>query len=224
MRKGTGENNTQSRKLQTGDFGLYRDDGLGVVRKVSGRQADRLRKDIIQFFADLGLGITIQTNLKAVDFLDVTMTLSTGKFQPHWKPNYRPVYVHQQSNHPPTILKNLPPSVSRRLSDISSDRDTFVEASHVYNNALKKSGYSEGVSYTPTTRKNGKRTRRRKVTWYNPPYSSNVATNTGRRFCSLINKHFLKASKLHQIFNSNTLKVSYSCMPGVANVINKHNG
>ena len=36
-----------SRKLQTGDFGLYRDDGLGVVQKVSGHQADRLRKDII---------------------------------------------------------------------------------------------------------------------------------------------------------------------------------
>ena len=62
-----------------------------------------------------------------------------------------------------------------------------------------------------------------KVTWYNPPYSSNVATNIGRRFRSLINKDFPKASKLHQIFNSNTLKVSYSCMPSVANVSKKHN-
>ena len=180
-------------------------------------------KDITKFFADLGLRITIQTNLKAVDFLDVTRNLSTGKFQPYRKPNDRPLYVHRQSNHPPNILKNLPASVSRRLSDISSDIDTFAEASPVYDDALKKSGYSEGVSYTPPPRKNGKRTRRRKVTWYNPPHSSNVATNIGRRFRSLINKHLPKASKLHQIFNSNTLKVSYSCMPSVANVINKHN-
>ena len=58
---------------------------------------------------------------------------------------------------------------------------------------------------------------------FNPPYSSDVATNISRRFHSLIYKHFPKASKLHQNFNNNTLKLSYSCMPSVATVIKTHN-
>ena len=69
---------TLSENLKVGSVGLYRDDGLGVFRDVSGPQADRLRKDIIRQFAGLGLRITIQTNLKVTDFLDVTLNLSTG--------------------------------------------------------------------------------------------------------------------------------------------------
>ena len=37
-------------------------------------------------------------------------------------------------------------------------------------------------------------------------------------------KHFPKASKLNKLFNPNTLKVSYSCMPNMAAVIRQHNG
>ena len=95
---------TLSENLKVGSVGWYRDDGLGVFRDVSGPQADRLRKDIIRQFADLGLRITIQTNLKVTDFLDVTLNLSTGKFRPYRKPNDRPLFVHRQSNHPPGIL------------------------------------------------------------------------------------------------------------------------
>ena len=43
-------------------IGLYRDDGLGVLRKSPGSKADRIRKDIIKVFADLCLRITTQTN------------------------------------------------------------------------------------------------------------------------------------------------------------------
>ena len=52
---------------------------------------------------------------------------------------------------------------------------------------------------------------------------SNVATNIFRRFRSLVLKHFPKASKLNKIFNPNTLKVSYSCLPNMAAVIRQHN-
>ena len=40
------------------DVGLYRDDGLAVVRNASGHEADRIRKEIFQ---NLGLKIMIQT-------------------------------------------------------------------------------------------------------------------------------------------------------------------
>ena len=219
---------TLSESLKVSSVGLYRDDhddGLGVFQDVSGPQADRLRKDIIRQFADLGLRITIQTNLKVTDFLDVTLNLSTGKFRPYRKPNDRPLYVHRQSNHPLVIIKNLPSSISRRLTYISSDVGIFTDACPLYNDSLKRSGYDEELEYM-ACRKEGRKTRRnrqRNITWFNPPYSSNVATNIGRRFWSLVSKHFPKNSPLHKIFNRNTLKLSYSCMPNMATIIKRHN-
>ena len=40
---------------------------------------------------------------------------------------------------------------------------------------------------------------------------------------SFNDKHFKKPSKLSKIFNRNTLKVSYSCMPNAASIITSHN-
>ena len=97
-----------------------------------------MRKDIIRQFADLGLRITIQTNVKVTDFLVVTLNLSAAKFRPYRKPNDRPLYVHRQSNHPPVIIKILPSSISRRLVDISSDVGIFTDASPLYNDALEE--------------------------------------------------------------------------------------
>ena len=58
---------------------------------------------------------------------------------------------------------------------------------------------------------------------YNPPYSKKVETNIGKRFLSLIDVHFPKSNPLHKIFNRNTIKLSYSCMPSVRTIISNHN-
>ena len=68
-----------SDKLSAGDIGLYRHDGPGMLWDVSGHNSDRIRKDIIKIFADMGLKITIQTNLKVANFLDVMLHLATGR-------------------------------------------------------------------------------------------------------------------------------------------------
>ena len=207
-------------------IGLYRDDGLGVLRKSPGSKADRIRKDIIKVFADLGLRITIQTNLKVADFLDLSLNLSTESFYPFRKPNDQPLYIHHQSNHPPNIIRNLPASISRHLTDISSSKDVFADAKPLYDKALRESGFSAETEYLERRKEQGRanrRTRSRKVIWFNPPFSQNVATNIGRRFRSLVLKHFPKASKLNKIFNPSTLKVSCSCMPNMAAVIRQHN-
>ena len=206
-------------------IGLCRDDGLGVLRKSPGSKADRIRKDIIKIFADLGLRITIQTNLKVADFFDLSLNLSTESFYPFRKPNDQPLYIHHQSNHPPNIIRNLPASISRRLTDISSSKDVFADAKPLYDKALRESGFSAETEYLERRKEQGRvnrRTRSRKVIWFNPPFSQNVATNIGRRFRSLVLKHFPKASKLNKIFNPKTLKVSYSCMPNMAAVIRQH--
>ena len=98
-------------------IGLYRDDGLAVFKDISGSRADSIRKEITNIFKKLGLNITIDSNLKITNFLDITLNLNNGKHYPYRKPNDRPMYIHKQSNHPPNIIKNLPASISRRISD-----------------------------------------------------------------------------------------------------------
>ena len=44
-----------------------------------------------------------------------------------------------------------------------------------------------------------------------------------RSFLTLVSKHFPAASKLHKIFNKNSVKVSYNCLPNVAAIIRGHN-
>ena len=127
-----------------------------------------------------------------------------------------------KSNHPPTILKQIPSMVSTRLSKLSCSEEEFHKSKPFYEDILKKSGYSEGLVYKPNASKPTKRKRQRNIIWYNPPFSLSVKTNIGRRFLSLIKKHFSK-HKYQKIFNSNTIKLSYSCMPNIRNTIRSHN-
>ena len=101
------------------NFGLYRDDGLAAVNTSSGPVLDRMRKNIISLFKEEGLSITIEINLVETDFLDVTFNLDTGKYFPFRKPNSNPIYIHAKSNHPSSIIKDLPNMVNKRLSDLS---------------------------------------------------------------------------------------------------------
>ena len=61
------------------------------------------------------------------------------------------------------------------------------------------------------------------VIWFNPPYSSHVKINVGKTFMKLIAKHFPKHRRYYKIFNKNTIKLSYSCMPNMGSIIAKHN-
>ena len=54
------------------DIDLYRDDGLAVLKDTSGSEAERIKKNIVEVFKHQGLRVTIRTNLRTVDFLDVT--------------------------------------------------------------------------------------------------------------------------------------------------------
>ena len=60
-------------------------------------------------------------------------------------------------------------------------------------------------------------------TWFNRPYSKNVKTRVGHEFLKLIDINFPIGSKLHKLFNRNTVKVIYSCMPNMTTIIERHN-
>ena len=107
--------------LGSSNVSLYRDDGLAIVHKANGPKVDRLRKDIISLFKYEGLSVTIDTNLIETDFSDVSFNLNTGKYFPFKKPNNTPLYIHSKSNHPPSIIKQLPSMTNKRISSLSCD-------------------------------------------------------------------------------------------------------
>ena len=200
--------------------GLYRDDGLAAIRSSSGRRLDKLRKDIIELFKNEGLSITIETNLLVTDFLDATFDLPNNKFYPFRKPGNKPLYINAKSNHPQSIIKELPEMINRRISDLSCNEQEFDKAKGMYESALKDSGHSPNFHFE---NHNGRRVRNRKVIWFNPPFSKNVKTNVGKLFLQLVQKHFTNRHHLYKIFNCNTLKLSYSCMPNMQNIIKQNN-
>ena len=112
--------NNLSEKYGKNNVGLYRDDGLVLLRNASGPQSEWTRKDITREFKKQGLNISISTNLKICNFLDVTLNLTDGTHYPYRKPNNETLYIDTNSNHPPTRIKHLPTAIGRRICDISS--------------------------------------------------------------------------------------------------------
>lgn len=207
-------------------FGLYRDDGLGII-KAPPRTVEAIKKDLCVIFQKYGLKITIEANKKIVNFLDVTLNLNNGKYSPYNKPNNVPLYVHCKSNHPPQIIKNIPASINQRLNEISSDAESFNKSAEHYQTALDKSGYNFQLKYVnkPCTNENAenKRKRRRNIIWYNPPFSKNTKTNIGKTFLKILDEEFDEKHPLRKIFNRNTVKISYSCMSNIKQNIDGHN-
>ena len=207
--------------------GLYRDDGLALIDNANGPMMNRIRKDLHKCFKNEGLKIKVEINMRTVDFLDTTLNLIDNSYKPYRKPNDTPLYIHKQSNHPPNILKNLPEMINNRLNSISSNKTVFDQAKGEYERALRLSGHNANLEYhsnTSTTKTDKKKKRRqRKVMWYNPPFSSNVCTDLGKKFFALLDKHFPTHHRLHKMINRNTVKLSYSSMPNVGNIIQSHN-
>ena len=128
------------------------------------------------------------------------------------------------SNHPPQILKQLTAIISERLSINSSRVLIYNESKHQYEDPLSKSGFKTELTYrdltAPTNRK--MTSRKRKMIWFNSPYNQNMSTNITKIFLKLVDKHFSRHHRLHKIFNRNIVKVCYSCMSNVQQLIKKY--
>ena len=132
--------------------GLYRDDGLGVLR-----------------------------NCTFSNFLDTTFNLMNNTYKPYRKPNDQLFYINKHSNHPPSVLRQLPKSISKRISEISS----ICSCKLLKTLALTKNLYI--TKKIPPQMSRMKRTKRkRKIIWFNPPYSNTVKTNIGKLFLKLV--------------------------------------
>ena len=216
---------TRIQEIEPGKIGLYRDDGLMMLKTKSGRAKEQIIKKIHKIFGEQGLKITIASAGHSVDFLDVNMNLENGVHRPYRKPNSRILYIDARSNHPPNIIKNIPKMVEKRLTELSSNEEVFEEAKGDYEKALRESNFGNvDLKYEKEANKPKKRKgRKRKIIWFNPPYARNVVTKIGSKFIGLINRHFPRGTPISKLINRNTVKLSYSCMPNMDSSINGQN-
>ena len=92
-----------------GDSGLYRDDGLAVFRKKSGTHLEKIKKKLQRLFKVYDLEVIAESNLKILNYLDVTLNLKDGTFRPYHKPSDQLQYIHVESNHPQILLNIYQP-------------------------------------------------------------------------------------------------------------------
>ena len=126
--------------------------------------------------------------------------------------NPTPVFVHRQSNHPPSVLQNIPWSVNDRLNRLSSSKEMFGGTAPPYQDALEKIVYNHKREFTDLSggmTRQSRRTGTRSlcVTYFNP-FSLNVETDVGKEFLKII-RAFPQDNVLSPIVNTNTTKISY---------------
>ena len=55
---------------------------MAILKKKTGRLADKTRKELHTIFEQFGLRITAQANLHVVNFLDVALDLKNNTYKP----------------------------------------------------------------------------------------------------------------------------------------------
>ena len=140
------------------------------------------------------------------------------------KPGTQLEYVHVNSNHPRHVTKHAVAETSKRLSNLSSNEAIFEAAKGPYEEALRRAGHKEKLSYQPTARPAQKKKRRRRHTiWYNPPYCSSMTTKLGQIFLSILDECFPVGHRLRRVLNRHTVQLSYRTMPSLSKIIAGHN-
>ena len=167
---------------------------MAVLKKKSGLQSEQVKKNIQKIFKDHGLDIITQCNMKVVNYLDVTFNLSDG---PYTKPNNEIKYIHKNSNHPPSVIRQISLSIESRLSILSFNEKIFQEESPPYQKALQNSGYRHTLTYKRPENDNNstninkiKQNRKRQIIRFNPPFNLKTKTKIGKLFLTLLDKHF----------------------------------
>ena len=162
-------------------IGLYRDDGLAVLKSATGSESERMRKRLIKTFHDNDLSIASQANITSANFLDKALNITTESYVQYRKPNEKPLYIDKYSNHPRHNIKTLPNTISKRISELSSTKKDLEEAASIFIEAMKQAKHDCQVKYAKENQQTSKqKNRKRNIIWHNPPFNNQVSTNIGK--------------------------------------------
>ena len=122
------------------------------------------------------------------------------------------------------MLKQIPKSVSKRITANSCSEDIFHKSAPIYISTLQDCEFNENIKYCPQGSVSSRRrkNRSRNIIWCNSRFSRNVKTNIVKHFFKFLRKHFGKNHKYQKIFNKKNIKVSYSCIDNMKKIINSH--
>ena len=126
---------------------LYRNDSLAILRNTSGHGLERIRKNTSKNLQHHGLHVTTKAYKIKTDFIDIKLNLSSGKFWPYRNPSNQLLYIHAASNHPLIIKKYLPSMIVERVSEISCNKEEFIQAILLYSEAPKNNGYTPSLNF-----------------------------------------------------------------------------
>ena len=99
--------------------------------------------------------------------------------------------MNKHSCHPPNVKKQIPPKIEQMITRNCSSEEEFNKVKDEYQTSLIKSGYSYELKYNAIKTKK-KRSRKRTVTYFNPPWSDDCKTNIAARFLKLVDGTRLK--------------------------------
>ena len=110
--------------------------------------------------------------------------------------------------------------INKRLSNLSCNRWEYEKAKPFHETAINESRYETKKQKN----KQNNRMRERNIIWFNPPYKENFKTlNIEKPFLKLIKKFFPWDYRSYKIFKRNTLKLTYSSMRNMSDIIKQHN-
>ena len=121
-----------------------------------------------------------ESNLRIINYLDVTLNLNDGSFRPCDKPNDIIQYINKEFNYPPNLIKHLPGSNEKRLSNNSFDDKIFQESAIYYEDTLNKAGYLDKVVYHAPSSSNQKSKNKNcqgNILWFNLRCRKSVTKN-----------------------------------------------
>ena len=98
-----------------------------MFSKRSRPESKKIIKTFGKIFKQRGLNITVKYNLRITDFSDLNFNLRIEEY-PYRKVKNELLYIHKQSNHPPSITKQIPAMISKRIYGVSCNEKCFDEA------------------------------------------------------------------------------------------------
>ena len=141
---------------------------------------------MIKLLKKCHLNITIQTNVKIANFLEVEINLDTDAYQLYRKPDSIPVYINRKSNHHPTTIKKFSKAIAKRIPDILMSQSQYIQ---MYSEKMFFHDKITFITKITNIKTNKKKSHKRKIFWFNPPYYLSDKTN-GKIFLKIIKRFF----------------------------------
>lgn len=97
-------------------------------------------------FRKLFKNYNFETNTKTVQFLDITLDITSGLYYFYYKPNENSQCVYSNSDHTRIIINQNVNNMSIRVSKLFANKEIFENISDYYNETLSRSGYSVTIT------------------------------------------------------------------------------